>query len=177
MHLIPLSDSAAHRLQTHIEKLNRIPAAHGSSTPAYGKTWAYAWWSGKVRSRPGPALQALDRARLLGDGQPALIVSSNSGFVNWEASFFNAVLNRDLGIIKTTFGPLLTAGTVMATGTSRKDRAALAHGVGIVDKLIFTGPRHLLVIVSDRGLDTRLRSFARAHPDLGLMIKYLPQMR
>lgn len=73
--------------------------------------------------------------------------------------------------------PLLTAGTVIATGTSRKDRAALAHGIGIVDKIIFIGPRHLQVIVSDRGLDTRLRLFARAHPGLGLTIKYLPQMR
>ncbi len=154
-----------------------IPAAHGSGTPEYSKTWAYAWWSGKVRSRVGPALQALDRARLLGDGKPALIVSSNSGLVNWEASFFDAVLNRDLGIIKSTFNPLLTAGTVIATGTSRKDRAALAHGIGIVDKIIFIGPRHLQVIVSDRGLDTRLRLFARAHPGLGLTIKYLPQMR
>jgi hypothetical protein len=153
-----------------------IPAVHGTGRPEYSKTWAYAWWSGKVRPSVGPTLQALDRARLLGDGKPALIVASNSGFVNWEASFFDAVLNRDLGIVKNTFNPLLTAGTVIATGTSRKDRAALAHGIGIVDKLIVTGPRHLQVIVSDLGLDTRLRSFARAHPGLGLTIKYVPTM-
>ena len=37
-------------------------------------------------------------------------------------------------------------------------------------------PRHLHMVVSDQGLENTLRSFARAHPSLGLTVDYLPQL-
>jgi hypothetical protein len=151
-----------------------IPAIRGTGPPGYRATWAYAWWSGKVSSGIGPALQALDRAHLLGTGKPTLILFSNWGFLNWQASFFDAVLNRDLGSMLATFNPLLTAGTVIDTGS--RARATLGHGVGIVEEAISKGPRHLHMVVSDQGLENTLRSFARAHPSLGLTVDYLPQL-
>jgi hypothetical protein len=36
--------------------------------------------------------------------------------------------------------------------------------------------RHLRVIVSDPGLGATLRSFAAAHPDLGMTVMYMPQL-
>jgi hypothetical protein len=154
-----------------------IPAVRGGAPPEYSKTWAYAWWSGRAGSDIGPALQALDRARLLGAGQPTLVLYGNSGLGNWRASFFESVLNRDLGIMMPTFNPILAAGAVMGAGASSLARARLEHDVGIVEEAILTGPRPLHVIVSNGGLDAELRLFARLHPDLDLSVEYLPQMR
>jgi hypothetical protein len=154
-----------------------IPPVPGAGRPEYQATWAYAWWSGKVTAGPvGPALQALDRARLLGDGKPSLVFYSNAGFVNWEASFLVAVLNHDLGRIKDTFNPVLTLGRIMGPATSRHGRAVLNHDIAIIEEAIAKGPRGLRLIVADRRLAARLGSFARAHPGRGLSVTYLPPL-
>ena len=143
----------------------------------YTEAWAYRWWSGQDKPGPGTALRALDRAHLLADGTPTLVIFSNVGLENWRASFFAAVLNRDLSAMKGTFQPLLKAGPMMDIDKQRFRRARLDYDIAIIERAIAHGPQHLSVIVSAPGLAARLRSFATEHPGLDLTVRHLPQMR
>ncbi len=144
---------------------------------AYTEAWAYRWWSGRERAAPGFALQAVDHAHLLAGGRPTLIIYTNAGHENWRASFFAAVLNRDLGTTKPTFAPLLTATPLMAIDRRGYLRTAIFHETQAIERAIAGGPRDLQVIVSGRGIAGRLRAFATAHPGLNLAVIYLPRMR
>jgi hypothetical protein len=144
--------------------------------PDYSQAWAFRWWSGQVKARPGAALQVLAQAHLLADGVPTLVLYKNAGLENWRVSFFDAVLNHDLGTMKTTFDPLLTAIPVMAGSEDLLTVLAIDHNISIIENAVEHGPHHIRIVVSGRRLAARLRFFARAHPGLDLTVRYLPRL-
>jgi hypothetical protein len=139
------------------------------------KSWVNLWRSGGVRSGESPALAVLDRAHVLGDGKPTLVLYSNWARGNWLASFFAAIMNRDVAIVKPTFDPIYHLGPIMGSKNPSYDRVRQADDVRL-ERFLSGGPRHLRVIVSDRGLDAQLRSFAEAHPVLDMTVVYMPQL-
>jgi len=140
-------------------------------------SWLHSWWSGRVTSNVWPALDVLDRAHVLGDGKPTVILYSNWGPGNFFVSNFAGTLNRDLGVTATTVDTVYNnTGPIMGSGDSRYNRVRLADDIALERSIVSGGARHLSVIVSDRDLDVMLRSFAVAHPSLGLTVIYLPEL-
>jgi hypothetical protein len=140
------------------------------------RSWVSTWLSGKDTSPVWPALGVLDRAHVLGDGKPTLVLYANWERDNWLATFFGGVLNRDLSAVYPTIYSMYNLGPIMGSGNSSYDRIRLANDVKVERLIIAGGVRHLRVIVSDSGFDATLKSFAAAHPDLGLTVVYMPQL-
>ncbi len=138
-------------------------------------TWLDSWWSGRATSTVWPALDVLERAHVLDDGKPTLVLYSNLMRRNYLVSYFAGALNRDLNITQPTFDSIYYIGPIMAGGGSSHDRVR-ADDVKLERLIIAGGARHLRVIVSDRHLDATLRSFAVAHPALGMTVIYMRQL-
>ena len=142
-----------------------------------GATWLHSWWSGRVTSNYWPALDVLDRAHVLGDGKPTVILYSNWAQGNFFVSNFAGALNRDLIITQPTVDTVYdNNGPIMGSGDRSYNRVRLADDIALERSIASDGARHLRVIVSDRDLDVMLRSFAVAHPALGMTVIYLPQL-
>jgi hypothetical protein len=139
-------------------------------------SWLDSWWSGRATSGVWPALDVLDRAHVLDDGKPTLILYANREQANFLVSLFAGALNRDLGTTEPTVQSIFYIGPIMGSGGSSYDRVKLADDTTLERSIVSGGVRHLRVIVSDRDLDAMLRSFAVAHPSLGMTVIYMPQL-
>jgi hypothetical protein len=113
---------------------------------------------------------------VLGDGKPTMILYGNWERGNWLVTYFAGVLNRNVGVTTPTFFPIYHLGPIMGSADISFNKLRMAHDVKLERFIIAGGVRHLRVIVSDPGLDATLRSFAAAHPDLGMTVMYMPQL-
>jgi hypothetical protein len=155
-----------------------LPAASAviqGTQPSAG--WLESWTSGRATSAVWPALDVLDRAHVLHDGKPTLILYSNVEVGrNYYLSNFAGTFNRDLGVTERTIDAIFSIGPIMGRGNPSYDRVRLADDVKLEQAIVSGGVRHLQVIVSDRHLAAMLRSFAAAHPALGMTVSYMPQL-
>jgi hypothetical protein len=141
-----------------------------------GASFLDSWWSGRVTSPISPPLDVLDRAHVLADGKPTLVLYSNWGRGNSILSYFASVLNRDMNVTQPTVTATYNIGPIMGAGDRGYDRLRRADDIRLEHFIISSGVRHFRVIVSDRDLDAMLRSFAAAHPGLAMTVIYMPQL-
>jgi hypothetical protein len=137
--------------------------------PGRHTTWERVWMSGKfIIPSDRDAMSTLLKRKVLGDGQPTLVVWEDHVLENVNLSLALATLNHDDGQLSTQIyalnnAPNLNTATDPAAWTADQTASLTA-----LENALAGSTTKLRVIVGNRALATKLEQWGAQHPDAGL---------
>lgn len=134
--------------------------------------WGQVWASGRIHSGIAGAFAYLDAHGLLTDGVPSILMYTDSGVQNKQASLIMSMLNRNMGLVAdNAYG---TKGDhIVGTHAPLTDSQEVEYFTQVTLRQARTPLR---VITNDADLAAYVTDFAAANPSLGLTVLYLPDL-
>jgi hypothetical protein len=137
--------------------------------PGRHTTWERVWMSGNnIIPSNRDAMKTLLARRVLGDGQPTLVLWEDHVLENVNLTLALATLNHDDGLLSTQIYALNSAPNLNSASTTGAWTAAQEASLTALENALAQSPTKLRVIVGNTTLAEKLEEWRAQHPDSGL---------
>ncbi|GLZ77384.1 hypothetical protein Afil01_21910 [Actinorhabdospora filicis] len=136
-------------------------------------SWGQVWASGRIHSGMAAAFAYLDGRGLLTDGVPSVLLYTDSGVQNKQASLVMSMLNRNMGLVADNAYGVKGDDIVGTHAPLTEDSATVKYFTQVT---LRQAKAPLRVITNDADVARYVGDFAAANSSLGITVLLLPDL-